>query len=131
MGMRIVLNCCGYMGNPTGKVYPSGYGYGEIFVPVTDIGILMDREERDTGDTERRLLTGCRLEEGVFLSYNALQPGEENSVRFVISLLTWLCLDDVDPLFAGLQLIIILALRDTCVILSDDKDVTVIKKVIK
>uniref|UniRef100_J3M206 Uncharacterized protein n=1 Tax=Oryza brachyantha TaxID=4533 RepID=J3M206_ORYBR len=26
-----------------GKVYPSGYGYGKFFLPVTDMGILMVR----------------------------------------------------------------------------------------
>uniref|UniRef100_J3LH35 RNase H type-1 domain-containing protein n=1 Tax=Oryza brachyantha TaxID=4533 RepID=J3LH35_ORYBR len=33
--IRIGLNCCGYLGDPTGKVYPSGYGYRKIFLPVT------------------------------------------------------------------------------------------------
>ena len=59
---------------------------------------------------KRRLLTRIGLEDDVCFSYAVLQPGEENSARSVISLLTWLFSDDVDFLSAGLQPISILAL---------------------
>ena len=68
-------------------------------------------KERD-GWMKRRLLARIGLEDDVCFSYAVLQPGEENSARSVISLLTWLFSDDVDFLSAGLQLISILAQED-------------------
>jgi len=67
---------------------------------------------RETGKMKRRLLARIGLEDDVCFSYAVLQPGEENSARSVISLLTWLFSDDVDFLSAGLQLISILAQED-------------------
>jgi hypothetical protein len=57
-------------------------------------------EDRD-GRMKRRLLARIGLKDGVFFSYAALQPGEKNSARSVISLLTWLFSDYVDSLSAG------------------------------
>jgi len=52
-------------------------------------------KERD-GRMRRRLLARIRLEDGVFFSYAALQPGEENNARSVISLLRGCFCDGVD-----------------------------------
>lgn len=63
------------------------------------------------GRMKRRLIARIGLEEGIFFSYGALQSGEENSTRSIISLLTWLFSDDVDLLFTGLQVITILVAK--------------------